>query len=172
MVTRSNSEAEAAALQREAAELLPNVSIIDLKLILDTANAVLDGASRIIRLMASFSLATGLIVLVAVIVNGRYQRLQESVLLQTLGATRRQIRRIMLVEYLLLGGFAAAAGLVLALAGNWALSHFVFDAPFAPAPLPLLVLLALVMGSTALVGTLAGGNIFRRPPLEALRAEA
>lgn len=172
MVTRSNSEVEAAALQREAAELLPNVSIIDLKLILDTANAVLDGASRIIRLMASFSLATGLIVLVAVIVNSRYQRLQESVLLQTLGATRRQIRRIMLVEYLLLGGFAAAAGMILALAGNWALSHFVFDVPFAPAPLPLLALLALVMGSTALVGTLAGGNIFHRPPLEALRAEA
>ena len=172
LVTRSNSEVDAAALQREAVELFPNVSIIDLKLVLNTVNAILDRASRIIRFMASFSLATGLIVLVAVIVNSRYQRLQESVLLRTLGATRRQIRRIMLVEYLLLGGFAAAAGLILALIGNWALSYYVFEAPFAPAPLPLLVLLAMVMGSTSLVGTLASSNILHRPPLEVLRAEA
>ena len=172
LVTRSNSEVEAAALQQEVVKLFPNVSIIDLKLILDTTTAILDRASRIIRFMASFSLATGLIVLVAVIVNSRYQRLQESVLLQTLGASRSQIRRIMLVEYLLLGGFSATAGLILALIGNWALSYYVFEAPFAPAPLPLLILLAVVMGSTALVGTLTSSKIFDRPPLEVLRAEA
>ncbi len=172
LVTRTNSEVDAAALQREAVNLFPNISIIDLKLILDTANAILDRASRIIRFMASFSLATGLLVLVAVIVNSRYQHLHESVLLRTMGATRRQIRLIMLVEYLLLGGFAAAAGLILALIGNWTLSYFVFEASFAPALLPLLVLLAIVIGSTTVVGTLISSNILDRPPLEVLRAEA
>ena len=80
----------------------PNVSVIDLGSILSTVDAILDKVSLMVRFMAFFSVSVGLIVLVGVIASSRYQRIEESVLLKTLGASRRQVGTIMALEYLFL----------------------------------------------------------------------
>ena len=82
--------------------------------------------------MALFSVSVGLIVLVGVIASSRYQRIEESVLLKTLGASRRQVVAIMALEYLFLGAFAAATGVILSLGGVWALNRYLFEIGFAP----------------------------------------
>ena len=55
------------------------------------------------QLLALFSIATGLLVLVGIIAGSRFQRVRESVLLRTLGASRSQVGRIMALEYVFLG---------------------------------------------------------------------
>ncbi|HXG47028.1 MAG TPA: FtsX-like permease family protein, partial [Methylomirabilota bacterium] len=134
MVTRTESPADSAGLQREVLRQFPTVSAIDVTLILQTVNALLDQVSFVVRFMTLFIVVTGLIVMSGAILTGRFQRLRESVLLRTLGAARGQITRILLVEYLALGLLAAATGAVLALAAGWALAWWVFDTPFVPAP--------------------------------------
>jgi len=171
LVTRVSSNEGSARLQRAVVQEFPNVSIIDLTLVLNTIDSVLSKVSFVIRFMALFSILTGLIVLASAVISGRYQRIQESVLLRTLGASRAQIIKIMVIEYLFLGGFAAFTGLLLALAGSWALAHFVFDAAFAPAVLPILITLILVVGLTILIGMLNSRGICNRPPLEVLRVD-
>ena len=171
VVTRSESAQLGATLQRRLAQSFPNVSVIDLDLILDAANSLLERAALVIRFVASFSVATGILVLVAVLSNSRYQRLKECVLLKALGATRAQIWRIMLFEYLFLGAFAAVTGLVLALAGNWGLTQFVFEVSYAPAVVPMLVALGAAMALTALFGVGMNRGILDQPPLHALRTE-
>jgi len=81
------------------------------------------------------------------------------------------VMKIMTIEYLFLGVFAALTGLVLSLVGSWALSYFVFEGPFVAAPGPLLAALAVVTGLTIFVGLLNSRGIYSRPPLEVLRAE-
>ena len=56
-----------------------------------------------IRFMALFTLATGTIVLIGALATSRFQRIREGALLRTLGATRAQLFRIVLSEYLSLG---------------------------------------------------------------------
>lgn len=172
LVTRAASNEQSARLQRAMVQRFPNVSGIDLALILSTVEAVLSKVSFVIRFMALFSIMTGLLVLAGAVMMSRYQRIQESVLLRTLGANRRQVLRIMAVEYFFLGGFAALTGLLLATVASWALAVFVFETSFAPAALPLLLILILVMGLTMLIGLLNSRGIIDRPPLEVLRAEA
>lgn len=171
LVTRVNSEETSARLQRAVVQQFPNVSIIDLALVLNTIDAVLSKVSFVIRFMALFSILTGLTVLASAVITSRYQRIQESVLLRTLGASRSQIIKIMIIEYLFLGGFAALTGIVLALAASWALAQFVFEAVFVPATLPLLMTLILVIGLTILIGMLNSRGICNRPPLEVLRVD-
>ena len=168
-VTRTPDKESSARFQREAVRLFPNVSIIDLDLVLSTVDDILGKVSLVIRFMALFSVAIGLIVLLGVIGGSRYQRVQESVLLRTLGAARGQVLRIALAEYLLLGFFAAFSGLLLSWAGTWALASFVFKIPFTPEIGPALVVVAAVSGATVLVGGLASRGIHDRPPLEVLR---
>lgn len=172
VVTRAGGEAASAALQQAVVARYPNVSAVDLSLLLNVFDALVGRMAFVIRFMALFSVLTGLVVLAGAVVVSRFQRMEESVLLKTLGASRRQVVRIMLVEYLLLGLFAAATGLVLALGGGWALARFVFETPLVVEPLPLLAAVAAVTGLTMLIGLVNSRGIYDRPPLEVLRAEA
>ncbi|TGE10586.1 FtsX-like permease family protein [Hymenobacter fodinae] len=172
LLTRVPNNQTLGLVQRDLVAGFPNVSAIDLGLILQTLDDILSKISFVIRFMALFSIATGVVVLISSVVISRYQRVQESVLLRTLGASRRQILRITLVEYALLGLLAAVAGLLLAVVAAWALATWVFEVAFVPAPWPLLVLAALTTALTVLIGLLNSRDVLTRPPLEILRGEA
>ena len=169
LVTRADDGQTRAALQRRTVRQFPNVSVIDLDLVLRTVDRVLDKVSVVVRLVSVFSVGTGLCVLVAVIAGSRFQRLRESALLRTLGASRRQVGRILLVEYLLLGSLAGLAGLLLALGGGWALARFVFEVTFAPSWPALLLAGVAIPLFTVLVGLTSSRGIQAAPPLEVLR---
>jgi putative ABC transport system permease protein len=114
---------------------------------------------------------TGLLVLVSALAAGRYQRIQESVLLRTLGAARAQILKILLAEYFALGFLAALTGILLAVIAAWVLLRFVFHVPFTLAWESILIPLALVPGITVTVGFLMSLGILNRSPLSILRIE-
>lgn len=172
LVTRVPDAASSARLQRAVVQAFPNVSAIDLTLVLRTADNILSKVAFVIRFMALFSILTGLTVLASAVITSRYQRLQESVLLRTLGASRKQVLKIMALEYLFLGGLAALTGLVLAFAGSFALARFVFETPFAPEILPTLIIIVAVVTLTIFLGMVNSRGLVERSPLEILRVEA
>ncbi len=171
IVLTGGGDAEASArLQREVVRAYPNVSVVDVRLVLSLVEGVLGRVSFVLQFMALFSVLTGLVVLAGAVLVSRFQRIEESVLLRTLGAARGQVRWILLAEYLLLGLLAAAVGLGLALVGGWALSAFVFEVPFVPAWGGVLVALLVVPALTVAIGLAGSRGILQRPPLEVLRA--
>jgi putative ABC transport system permease protein len=170
-VTRTDSQAVSAAFQQALVHQFPNVSVVDLQLVVTTVRTLLDKVSLVIRSLALLSVVTGLLVLLGVMSSSRYQRRQESVLLRTLGAMRYQVERIMFLEYLFLGGFAALTGVLLAIGGTWALTYFVFQVEFTLSVLPALIIAVLVCICTVLVGILSNKGIHNHPPLEILRTE-
>jgi putative ABC transport system permease protein len=171
LMTRVGDTQQSVAFQRDLVARFPNVSAIDLGLILRTVDEILDKVSFVIRFMALFSILTGLLVLASSVIISRYQRMQESVLLRTLGASRAQILRIQAIEYLMLGLLAALSGIVLALGATWALAYFVFETPFTPNLWPLAAVAGVVTLLTLLIGLLNSRAVLTRPPLEVLRAE-
>jgi len=172
MATRVQDPQQAAQLQRALVTAFPNVSAIDLTLVLKTLDSVLTKVGFVIRFMALFTVFTGLIVLAGAVLTGRWQRVQESILLRTLGASRTQIRSILFAEYAALGFLASLSAVVLAVAGSWALARFVFEASYIVSAVPLLVAVVTVTALTVLVGLLTSRGIADQPPLEILRREA
>ncbi len=162
---------QSARFQGTLVQRFPNVSAIDLTQILKSVDEVLKKVSFVIRFMALFSILTGLLVLLSSIYQGKYARIRESVLLRTLGASRRQILRINAIEYFLLGALACLAGVGLSVAGAWALASFVFKIPFTPDWLPLLGIFVLITALTVVIGLLNSREVVRKPPLEVLREE-
>jgi putative ABC transport system permease protein len=172
VVARAESAPAAASLQRGVVERFPNVSAIDLSLILTTLNSILSKVSAAMRFIALFTIITGFAVLASAVLGSRAQRLRESILLRTLGAPRVQILGVVAAEYLLLGSTAGLAGAILGVGATWALSLYFFGTPVAIALGPVLTILALVTLATVLAGAAGCWDIFRSSPLEALRAEA
>jgi putative ABC transport system permease protein len=158
-----------ARLQGDVVSRFPNVSSIDLTLIQETVGRVLDKVTAAIRFMAGLSLALGIPVLFSAVSATRRERLREGVLLKVLGATRRQVGRIMLAEYLLLGALGSVVGIVLSVGGAWALLRFVFRQPFQPAVLPALAVAAAMIALSVSIGLMTGREVFRETPMAALR---
>jgi putative ABC transport system permease protein len=171
LMTRFDSPEESAEYQKAVVSEFPNISIIDLELILETVDAVISKVSFVIRFMAFFSILTGLIVLIGSVLISRLQRMKESVLLRTLGASRKQIFRINAVEYLMLGTLAGFTGLLIALSVGWALAAFVFETTFLPPLVPLLITWVAIIAFTMLIGLSNIRKVTNNPPLKVLRQE-
>ena len=122
--------------------------------------------------MALFSLAAGVIVLLGAVAASRDQRIREGVLLKTLGATRAQVARVILAEYLSLGALASVSALLLSLLGGMGAAALPVRSPLpaadrAPGR-------AFGRGGRPHRRRRAAGaarDVFARSPLEALRAE-
>ena len=156
-------------VQRAVVNRFPNISSIDLTAIKRTVDRIVSRVSIAIRFMALFSLAVAIPVLFSAVSATRRARIREGVLLKTLGATRGQIARILLAEYSLLGVLGGLTGMILSILGAWAVVHYIFKTPFAPALLPIAGIAVAIVGLTLLIGLLAGRDVFRETPIAALR---
>lgn len=169
--THVPSAAASAKYQQAIVKQFPNVSVIDLALVLKLLDDILGKISFVIRFMAGFSIITGLIVLIASVLISKYQRIQESVLLRTLGASKRQILIITGLEYFFLGAIAALTGILISVPGSWALAKYSFDTTFSPPLLPVVILFFVVALITVLIGLFNSRGILNKPPLEVLRSD-
>jgi len=172
LTTRVAAGMSSGDLQRALVRKFPNVTAIDLTLILATIRGMLEKISRVVSVLAGFTVAAGLPILAGTLLNGRDQRLYESVLLRTLGASAGQVRVILMIEYATLGTLSALAGVVLAAAANAALALFVFDGNPWPDPPLLAVAFAAVIGVALLGGLALSRGVCRHPPLKILRGTA
>ncbi len=169
ITTRTPNPAASGALQRELVAGFPNVTAIDLTQILDMVGEILAKISLVVTVLGGFTLFAGLPILIGTLLNGRDVRLRESVLLRTLGASAKQVRIILVIEYATLGFLSALTGILLAVAGNAALAIFVFKI----SPVPDISLLAsaflTVTGLSILGGLALSRGVCHHPPLEILR---
>ena len=172
ILTRFTDAEESASLQSKVVSAYPNISIIDLELILNTVDEVLGKVSFVIQFMAFFSIFTGIVVLLGSVLLSKYQRIQESVLLRTLGAQRSHILKINFLEYLLLGSLAALTGIFIALIAGWLLAWLSFDTVLTPNVGLLLIMYTAITGLTILIGLSNSREVLQKPPLEILRRES
>lgn len=171
LMTRIPNSETSASFQGNVVLKFPNISVIDLGLVLKLLDEILSKIGFVIQFMAGFSMITGWIVLVSAVLTSKNQRIKESILLRTMGASRKQILAINVIEYFFLGLLAAAAGLILSLAGSWGLAKFSFDSNFVPPLLPTLILFTSVITLVVITGYLSSRSILNKPPLQILRSE-
>jgi putative ABC transport system permease protein len=170
-LTRVANASDRGSFQRRLAERFSNISILDLSLLQEALERLVDRVALAIRFMALFSLVVGALVLVGALASSRFQRTREGALLRTLGATRNQVLRVVLAEYLTLGLLASGVALALAAAAGWAVAHFMFDGSFSVPVLPMGSLAGAIVLLTVVVGLGNSRDVVRRAPLEVLREE-
>ncbi|MEM6815202.1 MAG: FtsX-like permease family protein [Bacteroidota bacterium] len=171
IVTRIDKMNTSINYQQEVVSQFPNVSIIDLELILKTLEEVLGKVAFVIQFMAFFSIGTGIIVMISSIILSKFQRVRENVLLRTLGASQSQLWTITVAEYFFLGSLGALSGIVLAGLFSTLLATFLFEFTFVPNPVQVLIVFILVTVLTVFIGLLNSISVIRQSPMEALRRE-
>lgn len=171
MTTRVPNPEVAARLQRQVSSHFPNVSVVDLNALLQLLDSLLQKIGFVIQFIGAFSILTGVVVLISSLLISKYQRLKEQLLLRTIGASRSQIIRIVVAEYLFLGVFSAFSGVLIALIATNLLARFVFEALFFPDALSVFVIVFSVAVLTVLIGVLNSISSLNTPTLEVLRED-
>jgi putative ABC transport system permease protein len=153
----------------QLARRFPSVSIFDIDALLRDVRSMLRKAILAVQSVFLFTLAGGLIVLLAAVHSSREQRRFESAMLRALGASRATVAGGIWAEFAALGALAGLIGAAGASAGAWYVTHEVLDLPYVFDPV---VCAAALFGGTLLVaasGWLATRTVLRYPPLAVLR---
>jgi putative ABC transport system permease protein len=158
-------------LQDAIVHSFPNVTAINLRDILETVAGILNRMSQVIRFIAVFSVLAGLIVLSSAISATRLQRIRESVILKTLGATRWMLIRSFAVEYALLGAIGGTIGAGLSLLVAWSVVHYILELHWYFSPPAVLMGILTTILLTLLTGFLTTYRILGQKPLAVLRTE-
>lgn len=147
----------------------PNLSLLDVDAVISQVRDVMERVAQAVQLVMVFSLLAGVLVLLAALQATAGERRYDSAVLRTLGATRRQLRGAVLVEFGALGALAALLAVGAAAVIGVAVSQKVFELPLLP-PWPGLVLGGLLgIGLSLLAGWLGTRRILHTPPALALR---
>ena len=147
-----------------------NISVIDIAAILDQLTTLIDRLSVAIELVFGFTLAAGLVVLLAAMQASRAERLREAALLRALGARSRWLRQATIAECLLIGLCASLMAAVIAQTTSVVLAVWVFDLDYAWRPHLWLIAIGVATAVIAVSGLLSLRDVLRQPAWTSLRA--
>ena len=147
----------------------PTVSVFDVDAILRQIREIIDRASLAVQYVFLFTLAAGIVVLLAAVQSTRDERRYESAMLRTLGASRATVLQGVAAEFSALGflsGTLAACG---ASGVGWIMARRLFSLQFEFDPWVWVV--GLVCGTllVGVSGTLATRRVVNTPPIVTLR---
>lgn len=158
-------------LQRDLVARFPNVSVVDVREILQTITQAVQTVTLAISVVGAIALLSGVLILIGAVAMTKFQRMYEAAILRTLGASTRTLAAMVAIEYAGLGLLAGVIGGAGAVALSWAMARHVLDIPWHATPaIPIigaLITTALVGG----VGVVSSLDVLRRKPLATLRAE-
>jgi len=173
-ISSVNGPRDPAARSRMQAALVaryPNVSVIDLREVLDTIQTIVDGVTLGVTVVGGLVLFSGMLILVGAVSMTKFQRVYEAAILKTLGASSRLIATMLLLEYGVLGAIAGTVGALGAIALSWAVARYALDLTWRAAPAVTLVGISATAICVAAIGVLASLDVLRHKPLATLRAE-
>jgi putative ABC transport system permease protein len=149
----------------------PNVSVIDLREVLDTIRTIVDNVTLAVTVVGALVLLSGSLILVGAVSMTKFRRVYEAAILKTLGASSRLIATMLLLEYGVLGAIAGTVGAAGAIVLSWAVATYGLDLPWEPAPLLTIMGIVVTASAVAAIGVLASLDVLRHKPLSTLRAE-
>ncbi|MBL8143459.1 MAG: hypothetical protein JNM38_20255 [Acidobacteria bacterium] len=171
-ITRGPADtADRARLQRDIVAAFPNVSAIDVRDVAQRVEAVARNLTLAISIVGGVAVFSGLLILIGSIAMTKFQRLHESAVFKTLGATTATVASTLAAEYATLGALAGALGAIASVGLSWFVCRQILDVPWSPLPWlvggGVLVAVVLVGG----LGVVSSLDVLRRKPLAVLRTQ-
>ncbi len=158
-------------LERAVTDTFANVTAIRVRDALETANALLDKIGMAVRTIAALALIAGIVVLAGAIAASHHRRVYESVVLKVIGATRGEILRMHLAEFVLLGTVTALLASGAGALAAWVVVTEIMRAAWLWLPETLALTLAVSLAITVAAGLIGAWTALSRKPAPLLRNE-
>ncbi len=155
---------------KELLKRYPSITLLDITELMARVRGIVDKATVALQFFFLFALASAVIVLLAAIQTGRHEREVESSLLRALGAHTRQLYRVHVLEFTLMGALIGLFSAAIASLAGWAISVYFFDIEFHFSPTVWIYALLSAGLVLTLAGTLVSRRVYNVSPMKILRS--
>jgi len=170
-VNGPEDDVERSRFQRVMLDDYPNISVIDVTDIIRNVKRIVDNVTLAISFVGGFVFLSGALILIGSIAMTKFQRVYEAAVLKTLGAKRKMLLAMLLVEYSLLGLVSGIIGSVAGLGLSYAASRYIFEIPWEMTPTLSVIGIAATVAMVVIVGAISTVDVLARKPLVILRAQ-
>ena len=171
LVTRFREQAQSLRFQKDVTMAFPNISIIDISLIMNTTEKILNSITKALQAISAFTVLAAVIILLNSLSLSYGQRQKEAALLKTLGASPQQLRDSFLAEFVLLGLIASGLASLMAQCASFLLCKKIFNIdPSVNLSLILFTVLTTIF-AVAFTAWLFCRQLYQQTSLEILREE-
>jgi len=143
-------------------EQFPNLSVIDVDAVLKQVRSTADQVSTVVQVVFWFSLAAGVLVLLAAVSASQDERLLEGGVMRVLGGSRRQLRLAQASEFAAIGLLSGLVAAIAASVLSGIIATQVFDLPWKAN-----WSLAAIGGGLGMLAALVAGLFATRKVLDA-----
>jgi putative ABC transport system permease protein len=160
-----------AAFDNALVKNYPNITSVDMSATVSQIQKVLDQVIRAVEFLFAFTLAAGVVVLLAAITATKDERAKEFAVMRSLGASSKLLRQVQGAELAGVGLLAGFLASIIAVAIGWAMARYVFEFSWN---ITLWVPIAGALAGSALAliaGTYVLRSVLRRPVIETLRQQ-
>lgn len=158
-----------AGLTLRLSQAFPNLTVIDVGVVLRQVQAVMDQLIGAVQIVFLFALAAGVLVLYSALLATQDERAHEAAVMRALGASRAQVLSAQRAEFAVLGALAGVLGALGASAIGWALATRIFELDYVWSGWIWIAGPALGLASVVLNAWAGARAALGRPPLAALR---
>jgi len=159
------------ALQSRLASAFPNVTAIDMSGVIQRFAEVARRLSEVVRFFTLLSIPAGMLIIASSVFATRLARTREAVYYQVLGARNAFVRKVFLLESLILGLAASGPALLFAEIAGWLIITRGFEISFTPLVGHAVWMAAAATVLVALVALLPSWPILRVKPVVFLRQQ-
>lgn len=167
---RAEGDAERMA-HRALTDAFPNVTAVRMKAVLNTINNLLTEINMAVQATAAVTILAGILVLAGAIAAGQRARVYDAVILKILGATRRDVLRAYLLEYVALGLLTGLVALALGTAAGYAVVVYAMEMEFAFYPVAMAGTILASVVITLILGLIGTWSALGARPMQVLREQ-
>jgi putative ABC transport system permease protein len=147
----------------------PNLTVIDIDAVLAQVRATGDQVSTVVQVVFWFSLAAGVLVLLAAVTASQDERLLEGGVMRVLGARRGQLRLAQASEFIAIGLLSGLVAAIAASVLSGVIATRVFDLPWTFDPRPAIAGAVIGVVAALVAGLWATRRVLDAPPSVKLR---
>ena len=158
-----------AALLDELVRQFPNLTVIDISVIMNQVRAIMSRITLTVEYVFVFTLLAGLAVMYAAIQSTLDQRVRENAILRAIGASRRKLLFGLATEFAVMGLLAGLLAALCASVAGYVMAEQVFELEYQ---LNLMMWFIGMLGGMlgiGLAGILGTRKVLARPPLTIIR---
>jgi putative ABC transport system permease protein len=163
--------AREASLAKTIGKAYPAVTAIRVKDAINAFSAVFERVMTAIRVAGGVTLLAGALVLAGALATSQRRRVQQSIILKVLGATRARVLLVHFAEYALLALVAGASAILVGSIAAWIAVTRVMELSFVFSGWAVLQALGASLVLVALLGSIGTWRVLRAPPAPHLRSE-
>jgi len=158
--------------QFELVKKFPNISILNIKEIVNQILFISERVSFAINFMAYLSILTGFIVVYSVVRNEARSRKWEINLVKVLGGKHSEVRSIFIIEFGFLSIFATVTAILLSIVFSYVLSVSIFGHLWELHLQSIILIGCLIIGTTILTALIGTNRVIKQKPLGILNAKS